>query len=48
MYVYVVTVLCSYMCSMVLHIVLYVTVVVTLTWKNGSAECVEFKLRMNE
>ena len=31
---------------MVLYIVLYV--VVTLTWKNGFAECVEFKLRMNE
>ena len=38
-----------YMCSMVLYIVLYVVVVVvTLTWKNGFAECVEFKLRMNE
>ena len=35
-----------YMCSMVLYIVLYVVVVVTLTWKNGFAECVEFKLRI--
>ena len=27
---------------------LYVFVVCTLTWKNGFAECVEFKLKINQ
>ena len=46
MYVYVVTVLCT--CVVWYCILFLYVVVVTLTWKNGSAECVGFKLRMNE